>query len=553
MVDGGLVMFDETEDQKSYSFEEFWAMARRRRWWLLLPLFLCWLAIWSASWLLPASYQSEALILVEQQKVPEHYVVSNVTVGLQERLQSMTQQILSRGRLQSTIDRFHLYPPRTGLRRFLQSEDPVEQMRRDIKIEAVQAQVGTTLGAGAGRPNELTAFRISYATGSPELAQQVNSELTSLFINESWRSQQQLSESTTSFLASQLKEASDKLEEQEKLVRAFKAKHLGDLPSQLQSNVEILSGLQSQLQNIQHAIDSAKQQKLYLESQLQQLQSAQGGGGEAGLTSLESLQKQSLDLRNRLTDARSRYTEDHPDIVALKRSIAETEKQIKELERNLGPGEKTEAESIVANKDSADAVLHVASSPLIQVRSQLKANDFEIQNDQRQEEKIEAEIAAYQTRLNLTPATEQELERISRGYEESKVNYNSLLQKQNQSQLATSLEERQQGEQFRILDPPSLPDKPKSPNHLFLSLTGLGVGSVLGVGLLALRELTNARVWQAEDFEGAIPARVLVRIPHINTPWEGRLRVQTRWLEVAAVLAMAIVIVAGNLYAFYKG
>lgn len=553
MVDGGLVMFDETEDQKSYSFEEFWAMARRRRWWLLLPLFLCWLAIWSASWLLPASYQSEALILVEQQKVPEHYVVSNVTVGLQERLQSMTQQILSRGRLQSTIDRFHLYPPRTGLRRFLQSEDPVEQMRRDIKIEAVQAQVGTTLGAGAGRPNELTAFRISYATGSPELAQQVNSELTSLFINESWRSQQQLSESTTSFLASQLKEASDKLEEQEKLVRAFKAKHLGDLPSQLQSNVEILSGLQSQLQNIQHAIDSAKQQKLYLESQLQQLQSAQGGGGEAGLTSLESLQKQSLDLRNRLTDARSRYTEDHPDIVALKRSIAETEKQIKELERNLSPGEKTEAESIVANKDSADAVLHVASSPLIQVRSQLKANDFEIQNDQRQEEKIEAEIAAYQTRLNLTPATEQELERISRGYEESKVNYNSLLQKQNQSQLATSLEERQQGEQFRILDPPSLPDKPKSPNHLFLSLTGLGVGSVLGVGLLALRELTNARVWQAEDFEGAIPARVLVRIPHINTPWEGRLRVQTRWLEVAAVLAMAIVIVAGNLYAFYKG
>jgi polysaccharide biosynthesis transport protein len=553
MVDGGLVMFDETEDQKSYSFAEFLAMARRGRWWLLLPLFLCWLAIWSISWLLPASYQSEALILVEQQKVPEHYVVSNVTVGLQERLQSMTQQILSRGRLQSTIDRFHLYPPRTGLRKFLQSEDPVEQMRRDIKIEAVQAQVGTTLGAGAGRQNELTAFRISYATGSPELAQQVNSELTSLFINESWRSQQQLSESTTSFLASQLKEASDKLEEQEKLVRAFKAKHLGDLPSQLQSNVGILSGLQSQLQNIQHAIDSAKQQKLYLESQLQQLQLAQGGGGEASLTSLESLQKQLLDLRSRLSDARSRYTENHPDIVALKRSIAEAEKQVKEFERNLSPGEKTEAESAVATQGSAEAALHVASSPIMQVRSQLKANDFEIQNYQRQEQKMEAEISAYETRLNLTPATEQELERISRGYEESKANYNSLLQKQNQSQLATSLEERQQGEQFRILDPPSLPDKPKSPNHLFLSLAGLGVGSVLGVGLLALRELTNARVWHAEDLEGEIPARVLVRIPHIDTPWEGRLREQTRWLEVVAVLAMAIVVVAGNLYAFYKG
>jgi succinoglycan biosynthesis transport protein ExoP len=548
-------MFDETEDQKSYSFEELWAMVRRGRWWLLLPLFVCWLAIWGVSWLLPASYQSEALILVEQQKVPEHYVVSNVTEGLPERLQSMTQQILSRGRLQSIVDRFHLYPSRTGWRKFWQSEDPVEQMRKDIKIEAVQAQVGTTLGTVTGRPNELTAFRISYATGSPELAQQVNSELTSLFINESWRSQQQLSESTTSFLASQLKEASDKLEEQENLVRAFKAKHLGDLPSQLQSNVEILSVLQSQLQNIQHATDSAKQQKLYLESQLQQLQLAQAtpGSGEAGLTSLESLQKQLQDLRNRLTDARSRYTEHHPDIVALQRSVAETEKLIKEFEANPSSEKKPDAESTVANKDSAEAALPIPSSLLMQVRSQLKANSFEIQNNQRQEERIQAEITAYQARLNMTPATEQELDSISRGYEESKANYNSLLQKQNQSQLATSLEERQQGKQFRILDPPSLPDKPKSPNHLFLSLAGLGVGSVLGVGLLALRELTNARVWKAEDLEGAIPARVLVRIPHIDTPWEGRLRAQMRWLEVAAVLAMAIVIAAGNLYAFYKG
>jgi len=548
-------MFDETEDQKSYSFGELWAMARRGRWWLLLPLFVCWLAIWGVSWLLPASYQSEALILVEQQKVPEHYVVSNVTEGLQERLQSMTQQILSRGRLQSTIDRFHLYASRAGLRKFLQSEDPVEQMRRDIKIEVVQAQVGTTPGVGTGRPNELTAFRISYEAGSPELAQQVNSELTSLFINESWRSQQQLSESTTRFLASQLKEASDKLEEQEQLVRAFKAKHLGDLPSQLQSNVEILSGLQSQLQNVQHAIDSAKQQKLYLESQLQQLQLAQAtvGGGETGMTSLESLQKQLLDLRTRLSDARSRYTEDHPDIVALKRSIAETTAQIKEFESKSSSGERTETESAVADKDSAGATLSIPSSPLMQIRSQLKANDLEIQNDQRQEERIQAEIAAYQARLNLTPATEQELERISRGYEESKANYNSLLQKQNQSQLATSLEERQQGEQFRILDPPSLPDKTKSPNHLFLSLVGLGLGSAVGIVLIALRELTNARIWKTEDLEGAIPARILVRIPHIDTPWEDRLRGQTRWLEVAAVLAIAVVIVAGNLYSFYRG
>lgn len=547
-------MLDEAEKQVSFNPEKLWDMVRRNRRWLMLPLFLCWFAIWAMSWLLPSTYQSDALIVVEQQKVPEHYVVSNVTERLQERLQTMTQQILSRTRLQSTIERFHLYSSRRGLRRFLQSEDPVEQMRKDIKIEAAQTPVGSLGGAVPERP-ELTAFRISYSAETPQLAEQVNIELTSLFINESLRSQQQLSESTTSFLGNQLKEASDKLEEQEKLMRAFKAKHLGDLPSQLQTNVGILSGLQSQLQNIQHSVDAAKQQRLYLDSQWHQLKLAQGtiGGVDAGSASLETLQKQLSDSRNRLADARSRYTENHPDIVALKRNIAETEKLIKELEENTGTEQTSDSESAAADKRLEGSAVHVVSSPLSQLQSQLKMNDLEIRNYQRQEKTIQNQIAAYQVRLNLTPATEQELEAISRGYEESKANYNSLLQKQNQSQLATNLQEHQQGEQFRILDPPSLPDKPKSPNHLMLSLVGMGLGALLGIGLVAFRELTNPRVRQAEDLQETIPARLLVRIPHLATPREDFFRARSLHLEMAAVLVMAILILAGNLYSFYKG
>ena len=121
---------------------DYWAIFRRRFWWILLPLFLCWLGVWGISWFLPPTYQSEALILVEQQKVPENYVASNVTVDLQDRLQSMTQQILSRTRLQATIDRFHLYPAPKGLEKLTQSVDPIEQMRKDIKIDLVRAPVG---------------------------------------------------------------------------------------------------------------------------------------------------------------------------------------------------------------------------------------------------------------------------------------------------------------------------------------------------------------------------------------------------------------------------
>lgn len=538
-------MFDEAEAQGSYNFEQLWAMARRGRWWILLPLFLCWITVWGVSWLLPTTYESEALILIEQQKVPEQYVLSNVNVNIEERLQSMTQQILSRTRLQSIIDQFHLYAPPRGLSKFLQPGDPVEQMRKDIKIDLVQAP---------GRPAELTAFKINYTAGSSELAQQVNNKLTDQFIDESLNSQRQLSESTTSFLANQLKEASEKLKEQENLVRAFKARHLGDLPSQLQSNVEILSGLQAQLQNTQHAIDGAKQQKLYLDSQLQQFQQAQGAvGGDAGASSLESLHKQLLDLRNSLADERSRHTENYPDIVALKGKISETEKLIKELQSGAASKRQPDAATSASGTATGDTTTPIVSSPLMQLRSQLKANELEIQNYQRQEKNIEAQISAYQARLNLTPETEQELAEISRGYEESKTNYNSLLQKQNQSQLATNLEQREGGEQFRILDPPSLPDKPKSPNHLLLSLGGLAVGCVLGIGLLALRELTNARVRQEDDIDGIVPSRILVRIPHLDTPREVRFRMAWRLLEAAAVLTMALLIVAGNLYAFYKG
>jgi len=540
-------MLEDADDQvSSRSFEELWAIVCRRRWWILLPLFGCWAAIWAVSWLLPTIYESEALILVEQQKVPEQYVVPNVTVSLQDRLQSMTQQILSRTRLQATIDRFHLYPPHRVLGGFLPSEDPVERMRKEVKIELVRSP---------GRPGELTAFRVHYSAASPELAQQVNSELTSLFINENLRSQQQLSESTTLFLGNQLADARVKLEEQEAKVRAFKAKHLGDLPSQLVSNVEILSGLQTQLQNVERALDGAKQQNLYLESLLQEYRSTRAslGNGDSTLTSPEALDKDLADMRHRLTADRSRYMDNHPDIVALEDSIASTERLKKEIEDEIASNQKTGKTTKGLEPGAAAVVDRGSPTPVMQIQSQLKANELEMRNYQEREKKLQSQITAYQTRLNSTPGREQELADISRGYEESKANYNSLLQKQNQSQLATSLEQRQQGEQFRILDPPSLPDKPYAPNHFLVSLSGLALGMVVGFGWTAFLELTNVRVHQEKDLQGLVLARLLVSIPLLSTPDEDRSRVFFRRVELSAAVAMAILIVVGNLYAFYKG
>jgi succinoglycan biosynthesis transport protein ExoP len=520
-------MHDDIEELPSIRLEQYWSVARRRRWWLLLPLFLGWAIIWGVSWLLPTTYRSEALILVEQPKVPEQYVVPNVTVNLQDRLQSMTEQILSRTRLQATINRFQLYPKRTGRIMAFNSGDPIEKMRKDIHIDLVESP---------GHPGELSAFKIFYSAPSRDLAHQVNSDLTSLFIAENLKSQQQQSEDTTAFLAGQLTRARAELDVQDAKIRTFKTKHFGDLPSQLETNVQILTGMQTQLDNNQRAFEAAKQQKQYLESLLFQR------------TLPEDVDKQLLELRTSLAEARSHYTESFPDVVAIKQKIDQTEKLKAELENEISAKSASNA-GVPSVSDSQ----YDSSTTMMQVRSQFKVNDLEIQNYRRHITETEAQIAIYRERLNMTPATEQELADISREYDEAKSNYNSLLQKQNQSQLATSLEQRQQGQQFRIIDPPSVPDKLSSPDRFRISLMGLAVGAAFGLVLTISMEFADSRIWDERDLEGVVSGLVLVGIPHLTTQAESRWRMALGFLEFATALVIVLAIAVGNFYSFYKG
>jgi polysaccharide biosynthesis transport protein len=537
----------EPSEQAFRSLGDYWAVLARRRWWILLPSFLAWGMVWAASWTLPSVYKSESLILVEQQKVPDQYVVPNVTTNLQDRLQAMTEQILSRTRLQSTIDRFHLYPPRRGWNGLVKSGDPVAQMRSDIKIDLVETP---------SHPGEFTAFKIGYSAESPELARDVNAEITRLFIDENAKAQQRLSEDTTEFLKNQLAQARASMEDQEARVAAFEARHIGDLPSQLATNVQILNGIQSQLQNTQQALDAARQQKLYLESLLQQYQSAQtaraSGGEPSAATRVEALDKELLEQRVRLNDLESRYTSEFPDVVALKGTIAQTEQLKKQAEKEMAAGP-AGARTSAAMENLPEPLPGGAPVSIMQVQSQLKANELEIQNDQLQKKTLESKIAEYQTRLNLTPTTEQELTSISRGYEEAKANYTSLQQKAMQSQLATSLQRQQQGDQFHVVDPPSLPKKPAAPNHLLFSLGGLLAGLALGVGLASVLELVDVRIRGEKDLEGILAAGVLVGIPRLTTGKDKAALALRRWTELGAATVLVALMVLGNLYAFYKG
>lgn len=536
-------MIEDIQGQSPVNIEQYLNMLRRRRWWLLLPAFLCWLVVWGISWALPTTYESKATILVVQPNVPEQYVVPNVTMSLQEQLASMEQQILSRQRLQSIIDRYHLYQK---VSKWLGPIDPVEQMRNDIEVHPLMTP------SQGGRPGDLTAFQIIFKAPTAREAQVVNGELTSLFIDENLRTQQQLSQTTTSFLGQQLADARKKLQEQEQKVSAFKEKYLGQLPSQMQSNVQILSGMEGQLQSLEQALDRAQQQKLYLQSLLDQYRST-GAIVDNGspVTTPAVLDNQIKQLELQLADARSHYTDNYPDVIALKEQIEKTKKLRDQMvAEDNGTQKSDKNKDAAAAADSTDPQL---AQPIMQMQSQLKANQLQIQDYQNQIDRLQTRVKDYEARLNLTPVREQEFEEISRGYDESEANYSALLKRLNESQLATNLQQQMQGQHFQLIDPADLPLAPFSPNRLLISLGGLAGGVFLGIGLTLLKELTDVRVRQEKDLEDVVSARVLVGIPRMSTSAEAKRQKWIRLAESAAAVLIMVSIVAGNVISFVKG
>jgi succinoglycan biosynthesis transport protein ExoP len=534
-------MVDELEEKpgEGINLQQYVDVIRRRHMYFLIPFFLGWLAVWSASWVLPSRYRSGTLILVEQPSMPKDYVTPNVTDDLQSRLQSITQQILSRTRLLHIIDELNLYADQ---RHRLNDDELVDRMRKDIEISLVFDD----------RHVVITSFNIFYSSHDPKLAQQVTGELTNLFISENLELRQQKSEDTTKFLEQQLETARQNLAEQEEKVRVYKDQHLGELPSQLTSNVQILSGLQSQLQSEEDGLNADRQQNAYLQSMLEQSRTLQatsrsGDGAPVGIPALD----QELDkLKAQLADLSSHYTDRHPDVRKLKDQIAKTEKMRDQALADQKAGATGTGNSRESTPGDSDGT---AGSATIQLQGQLKANQIDMTNKEHEIAALKAKIDDYQRRLNDEPAREQQFADLTRGYEQSKANYDELLKKKNSSQMATSMELLQQGEHFQMIDPPSLPLKPDFPNRLKFCGVGLGIGIALGGALAGGTEFLDDRLYNEKALKEVLPVNVISEIPAITSPKEETTQDRKLWLSwVTAGLVFAVVL-AGSAISFFRG
>jgi len=523
-------MADNLEEKQSdpIDVQHYLGLARRRHLHFLIPLLAGWLIVFALSWVLPPRYRSGTLILVEQPTMPKDYVTPNVNDDLQERLQSITQQILSRTRLLHIIDGQNLYADN---RVQLTAEEKVERMRKDIEIELVRDAQG-----------RVNAFNVYYVSRDARTAQKVTTELTNLFINENLEVRQHQSEDTTRFLEEQLDTARQTLNKQESRIREFKSQHVGELPAQLESNLQILNGLQSQLRTEEDALNNAKQQRVYLQTladQYRTLRISSGDGGAPG--SLPAIDQELDHLKAQLADLSSHYTEKHPDLRKLKDQITKTERMRDQL-------------LSAASANPGSTTLDTGTQPpaLAQLQSQLLSNQAEIANREHAIEQLKVKINEYQGRLNQEPVREQQLADLTLGYDQSKANYDELLKKKNESAMATSMELLQQGERFRVVDPPSLPVKPDFPNRLKFCLIGLGVGMALGLAFAAGSEMLDERLYTEKDITRLLPVPVLCEIPVIS---ESAQTVPTKvgwrgWTTAAVVIATLL---AGSLFSYWRG
>jgi polysaccharide chain length determinant protein (PEP-CTERM system associated) len=473
---------------KQLTFQDYLSVARRRKWLLIVPPIVCTLAGFAACFFLKPKYTSTTLVLVEGPRVATTLVKPAVTEDLNERLLAMEQQILSRSRLEPVMQRFGLYKDELNK---TSTEDLIDRMRANVQVDVIH---GVKEGSTPG-------FNISFTAANPKMAQDICAEITSLFMQENLKEREESAVGTTDFLASQLADSKRSLDEQDAKLADFERKHMGQLPGEQNLNMDMLNSLRSQLDSVTQSLYGAQQDRLYIENLLNQETAATQDS--LPTTQVESQIKL---LREKLIDLEAHYTPQHPDVLKTKQMIATLEKS---LQDNASTDKKASPAPKMVNEEG------LASPNIQHLRDGLHVLQTTLREKSTEQARLQQAIKQYESRLELSPSVKEEYKKLTRDYQTAQNLYADLLKKKSESEMSTDLERRQQGEQFRVVDLASLPDKPSFPNKLQFAGGGFAVGLCLGIGLALLMELSQKAIRGESDIEFYLRLPVIVGIPVI--------------------------------------
>ncbi len=494
-------------EPKPFNIDDYLAIGLRRKWYIIIPFVLGVLVSFGVYKYLPKVYKATTLILVQSQRVPESYVRPTITDSVASRLSTISQEILSRTRLEKVIQEFNLF---SEIRNSVPMEGIVEMMRSAIEVK---------VQTNPQYERIQNSFSISFMGKDPETVMMVTNELASLFIEENLRVRESQAEGTSEFLTKELEGMDQRLKQKEYDIRNFKERTMGKLPQQLDANLRILERLQQQIKTTNESLRAAEDRSVVIQNQIELVKKREsivrvGSQGDVSVDQGEDpLIMQLKNLNRELAVAQSKYKETHPDVVDLKKKIADLGLKVKELMERAG---QARAGGIGEQSLPAPALDPESQRLLAQYNEQYHAAVMEAKRLRQEEKELKEQIVLYQRRIEDTPRREQELIFLTRDYDLLKTNYQSLLDKKMQAQMAQNLERKQQGEQFKILDPARIPEKPTKPDRDKILLMGAFLGLALGLGLTWFRESMDQSFHTVSDLEDSLGIPVIATIPNLR-------------------------------------
>ena len=504
---------------KQYSFETWLQVARRRKWLIVLPALLTAAVAVAVIYFLPNRYRSETLILVVPQRVPESYVKSTVTSRIEDRLQAIGQQIMSRTKLEQIISDFNLYQRERADGDLM--EDIVEKMRtRDIGIGVVKGD----------------AFRLSFQSDDPRVAMRVTERLGSLFIDESYRDREVLAQSTSEFLSTQLDEARRQLVAVETKLQEYQRTFNGELPSQLTANLQGQHNAEIALQQLGESLNRDRERRIQFERTVADvLEAPEPPPVKTAAPESQTAQTVQDELRTAETSliaVEMKFKPDHPDVKRLRKTVDELRARV----------EAQKLDGVLASRPSNTVVMdYDKRKRLTDAKAELDNLDRVINAKLAEEQRLRSVVQMYQARIEATPVRETELAALTRDYETLQQSYRTLLQKKEESEISANLEKRQIGETFRILDPARLPEKPISPNRPVLYLIAFLGALALGIGIVAVAEYLDRTLRTEADVRAALNLMVLATVPNMRDAAAVRGRLRRRLaFSVAGTAVIAV-------------
>jgi polysaccharide chain length determinant protein (PEP-CTERM system associated) len=505
---------------KTYSPDAIVALLVRQRWLVVLPFLVTTFVAASVAWYLPSVYRSTAIVSIIPQQIPESYVRTTVTLGPQDRVEAIRRDVLSRPKLERIITEFGLYG---GATRTAAMEDVVERMRSvDVKMVETKGN----------------AFEVSFSAGDPALSQKVTERLADLFIQENIRQRTRLADGSSDFLKNQLAQAREQLVATEKRLETYRRAHSGELPDQVEGNLQAITNTHLQLQQLRESINRDRDRRLALDRQITDLEQPivdaaaittdRPGAIRPSQSAAEQLQQAVANL----ADMERRLTPEHPDVRRAKRIVAEL--QVAEQDEQ-------------AARDAGRTVVRSPGEELRRrrlrdLRAELTLIDGNVAVKTKDEERLQALAAGYQARVNAAPSRESELTSLLRDYDTVSQQYKTILTNSKSAEMAQELERRQGGEQFRLLEGASLPARPSSPKRPLILGGGAAFGLAFGLVVVGFMEFKDRSLRLKDDVTALLGLPVLAVVPTMSTP-----RDQSRQARLSlAMWAVAAVLSAGT-------